>query len=336
MSVKIAVDAMGGDFAPLEIVKGAVQAAREYSIGLILVGDENKIKEELAKYDTSGLDIDIVHTDEVIEMGESPSKALRTKKKASIVLTVEEVAKGNAQGLVAAGSTGAAMAASLFGLGRLPGIHRPTICCTMPSVKKYVVLVDGGANSDSEPKMLYQSAIMGRIFAQTVLGYENPTVGLMNIGEEEGKGNELVKATFPLLEARKEELNFIGNVEGRDVFTGDCHVAVTDGFVGNVILKTAEGVLNLVSTLLKDAYKSSPFAMILGLLSKPIFKSIKQRVGYEEIGGALLLGVRGISVIAHGSSKAISVKNAIRVAKEAVEKDVNKKIVETYENYKEE
>ena len=330
MPIRIAVDAMGGDFAPLEIVKGAVQAAREYGIAIQLVGDEVQIKNELAKYNTEGLDIGITHTDEVIEMGESPAKALRAKKKASVVLTVESVAKGESQGLVAAGSTGAAMAASLFGLGRLPGIKRPVICCTMPTAKQPIALLDGGANSDCEPEMLLDFSIMGRIFAQLILGYDNPKVGLMNIGEEEGKGNELAKATFNLLNSKKEVLNFIGNVEGRDTFTGDVHVVVTDGFVGNVILKTAEGVLKMVSKLIKQECMSSPLSMLKGILAKSIFSGLKKKVDYEKIGGALLLGVKGVSVISHGSSNAYAIKNAIRVAKEAVEKNVNEKIVEMY------
>lgn len=326
MTIRIAVDAMGGDFAPLEIVKGAVDAAKEYGVAIQLVGIQPEIEKELAKYNTAGLDIAITHTDEVIEMGESPAKALRAKKKASIVLTVESVAKGESQGLVAAGSTGAAMAASLFGLGRLSGISRPAICATLPSLKKPVVLIDAGANSDCDANMLYQFAIMGRVFAQSVLGYDNPTVGVMNIGEEEGKGNNLVKEVFNILSAKKEELNFIGNVEGRDVFVGDCHVIVADGFVGNVVLKVAEGTIYTMMKMIKEQFTSSPFAKILGLLSKPLFMNIKKKLDYQEYGGALLLGVKGISVISHGSSKALAVQNAIRVAKDAVEKGVNEKI----------
>ena len=330
MPIRIAVDAMGGDFAPVEIVKGSVQAAREYGVAIQLVGDEVQIKEELAKYDITGLDIAITHTDEVIEMGEAPAKALRAKKKASIILTVDSVARGESQGLVAAGSTGAAMAASLFGLGRLPGIKRPVICCTMPTVKQPIAMLDGGANTDCEPEMLYEFAIMGKIFAELILGYKNPKVGLMNIGEEEGKGNELAKNTFNLLNEKKELFNFIGNVEGRDIFTGDCHVIVCDGFVGNVALKTGEGALKMMGKLIKEEIYSSFLNKILGFFSKRIFAGIKKRLDYEKIGGALLLGVKGVSVIAHGSSKAYSVKNAIRVAKEAVEKNINEKIVEMY------
>jgi len=330
MPIRIAVDAMGGDFAPLEIVKGAIEAAKEYNIAIQLVGNEAQIKQELGKYDISGLDIGITHTDEVIEMGEAPAKALRTKKKASIVLTVDSVARGESQGLVAAGSTGAAMAASLFGLGRLPGIKRPVICCTMPTEKQPIALLDGGANSDCDSEMLLEFAIMGRIFAQLILGYENPRLGLMNIGEEEGKGNELAKETYNVLNEKKEVLNFIGNVEGRDTFTGDVQVIVCDGFVGNVVLKTAEGAFKMVTKLLKQEFKSSFANMLIGLLAKGIFAGFKKRIDYEKIGGALLLGVKGVSVISHGSSKAYAIKNAIRVAKEAVERNVNDKIVEMY------
>jgi len=334
MTIRIAVDAMGGDYAPLEIVKGAVQAAKEYNIAIQLVGDESQIKKELAKYDTKGLDIAITHTDEVIEMDEAPAKALRAKKKASIVLTVDSVARGESQGLVACGSTGAAMAASLFGLGRLPGIKRPVICCIMPTAKAPIAMLDGGANVDCEPEMLFEFAIMGKIFAEIILGYDNPKVGLMNIGEEEGKGNELAKATFNILNAKKEALNFIGNVEGRDVFTGDCQVIVCDGFVGNVILKTAEGAFKMVSGLLKKEFKSSFINIIIAILAKPIFNALKRRIDYEKIGGALLLGVKGVSVISHGSAKAYAVKNAIRVAKEAVERNVNDKIIDMYNECK--
>lgn len=332
MSIRIAVDAMGGDHAPEEIVKGAVMAAKEYNVAIQLVGREEDVSKELAKYDTKGLDIQIKHADEVIGMDESPGKALRQKKNSSIIKSVESVAKNEANAVVAAGSTGAAMAASLFGLGRLPGIDRPAISCQIPSLKKPIVLIDAGANSDSEPKMLYQNAIMGRIFAQSVLGYKNPTVGIMNIGEEEGKGNELVKETYKLLNEKKEEFNFIGNIEGRDAFKGDCHVIVCDGFVGNVTLKVLEGVGTMLFTMIKQQLTSTPFAKIVGLLAKPFFKNIKAQIDYEEYGGALLLGVKGITVISHGSSKAYAIQNAVRVAKEAVEADVNGKIIRMYEN----
>lgn len=331
MTLRIAVDAMGGDYAPVEIVKGAVIAAKEYNVPLLLVGKEDLINQELSKHNTKGLDIKIKHADEVIEMDESPSKALRAKKNSSIVLTVKAVADGEAQALVAAGSTGAAMAASLLGLGRLPGIVRPAISCLLPSLKKPIVLIDAGANTDCDPKMLYQFAIMGRTFAKSVLGYENPSVGIMNIGAEEGKGNELVKEAHNLLKEHKEELNFIGNIEGRDIVKGDCHVIVCDGFVGNVILKVVEGVGSMMFSLIKEQFTANIFTKMLALLVRPLFKNIKAKVNYEEYGGALLLGVKGITVISHGSSKAFAIKNAIRVAKEAVDNDVNGKIISTYE-----
>jgi phosphate acyltransferase len=331
MTVKIALDAMGGDYAPGEVVKGAVIAAREYNVSLLLVGKEAQIRDELSKYNTKNLDIEIKNTDEVIEMNEPPGKALRTKKNASIVLAVQAVANGEAQAVVAAGSTGAAMAASLLGLGRLPGIDRPAISCVLPSIQKPVVLIDAGANSDCDAKMLYQFAIMGRIFAKSVLGYENPSVGIMNIGEEEGKGNELVKEAYNIMKSHKENLNFIGNIEGRDIIKGDCHVIVCDGFVGNVILKAVEGVGTMLFKLIKEQFEANIFTKMLGLMVKPLFKNVMAKVNYEEYGGALLLGVKGVTVISHGSSKAYAIKNAIRVAKEAVENDINGKIIATYE-----
>lgn len=331
MTTRIAVDAMGGDFAPEEVVKGSIQAAKEYNIGIQLVGLEDKIRAELDKYDINGLDISVKHASEVIEMGESPAQALRKKKDSSIIKSVESVAKSEAQAVVAAGSTGAAMAASLFGLGRLPGITRPAIACCMPTLKGHVVLIDAGANSECEPQMLQQFANMGSIFAQNVLGIENPKVGLMNIGEESGKGNTLTQNTFNLLSEEGKGINFIGNVEGRELFQGVCDVVVCDGFVGNVILKVTEGVAKLVMTVLKQEFTKNPIAKLGALVARPALMALKKKASYEEQGGALLLGVKGICVISHGSSKAYAIKNAIRVAKEAVETDINGKITRMYE-----
>lgn len=332
MSIRIAVDAMGGDHAPLEIVKGAVIAAKEYNVAIQLVGDEEQINQELAKYDTKGLDIKVTHADEVIEMDESPGKAIRQKKNSSIVLSVDSVAKGESQALVAAGSTGAAMAASLFGLGRLPGIDRPAIACLLPTIKKPIVLIDAGANSECEPKMLQQFAIMGKIYAENVLGYENASVGVMNIGGESGKGNLLAKETHKLLEEDKEKYNFIGNVEGREIFNGNCDIVVCDGFVGNVILKVTEGVGLMLFKLLKENLSKSWLIKLGALIAKPALLKLKDHTNYEVYGGALLLGVKGITVIGHGSSKALAIKNAIRVANEAVKNDINGKISKMYEN----
>ncbi|MEI7474172.1 MAG: phosphate acyltransferase PlsX [bacterium] len=330
--MRIAIDAMGGDYAPEEIVKGAVLAAREYNIGLQLVGQIDKIERELAKYNIDGLDIKLTQADEIIEMGEAPAAALRRKKKASIVVAVDAVAKGESQALVAAGSTGAAMAASLFGLGRLPGIDRPVIACVMPTMEGPVVLVDAGANSTCEPHMLYQFAIMGSIFSKCVIGVDKPRVGILNIGEESSKGNELAVNAYKLFAEHKEALNFIGNVEGRELFMGASDVIVCDGFVGNITLKVTEGVARMVVKMLKDELKKSWVAKLGALIARSALMNLKKKSDYSEYGGALLLGINGSCVIAHGGSKYDAIKNAIRVAKESVEKDVNGKISEMYES----
>jgi glycerol-3-phosphate acyltransferase PlsX len=335
MSIKIAVDAMGGDFAPEEIVKGSVLAAKEYNVTVLLVGQQDKVKAELSKYDTKGLNIEVVHAEEVIEMCEAPGSALRRKKGASIVVAVDQVAKGNANALVAAGSTGAAMAASLFGLGRLPGISRPAIAVVLPTTDKPVVLLDAGANSECEPENLYQFAIMGSAFSSKVIGVENPRVGIMNIGGESGKGNTLAQDTYKLFSSRENcTLNFIGNVEGRELFSGICDVVVCDGFVGNVTLKVTEGVAKMIIKQVKDQLNSSLLAKIGALIAKPALMKLKKKTDYNEYGGALLLGIKGTCVISHGSSKAVAIKNAIKVAKESVEKDVNGKISRLYESNK--
>lgn len=331
MSVKVAVDAMGGDYAPEEIVKGAVLAAREDNTPVLLVGQVDKVQAELAKYDINGLDIEIVRADEVIEMGESPGTALRKKKNASIIVTVQQVAEGRAQALVAAGSTGAAMAASLFGLGRLPNIERPAIAVQLPTMKKPVLLLDGGANSECDPEMLHQFAIMGSAFSSSVLGNKNPRIGILNIGEEAGKGNPLAQATYKILDRKRDVINFIGNIEGREMFMGVCDVVVCDGFVGNVTLKVTEGVAKMVFNLFKSEVNKSLLVKLGALIAKPALMGMKKRTDPDEYGGALLLGIKGTTVISHGSSKAKAIKNAIRLAKESVEKDVNGKISSLYE-----
>lgn len=331
MSVRVAVDAMGGDHAPKEIVKGAVLAARDYGIPIQLVGRLEKIRAELGKYNTRDLDIELVRADEIIGMDEAPGQALRKKKNSSIVVAVEQVANGNSQALVAAGSTGAAMAASLFGLGRLPNIDRPAIGVLLPTMDKHVLMLDAGANSACEPEMLYQFAIMGSSFCSQVLGIENPRVGILNIGGEQGKGNPLVQQTYKILEEKQETLNFIGNVEGRELFMGYCDVVVCDGFVGNVALKVTEGVAKMVLELFKSEVNKSILAKIGALIAKPALMNMKKRTDSDEYGGALLLGIKGICVIGHGSSKAYAIKNAIKLAKESVEKDVNGKISRLYE-----
>jgi len=331
MTIRIAVDAMGGDYAPTEIIKGAIDAAREYKVKLQIVGQVEKIENELAKYNTKDLDIIITRADEVIEMNEAPGSAIRRKKNASIVVAVDAVAKGESDALVAAGSTGAAMAASLFGLGRLPGISRPAIAVVLPTMKQPVVMLDAGANASCEPEMLHQFAVMGNIFSHCILGVKNPRVGILNIGGESSKGNTLVQNTYKLLAQSQDDINFIGNVEGRELFMGYSDVVVCDGFVGNITLKVAEGVANMLFKKLRDEFSQSLWAKLGASIAKSALMRLKKKSNYEEYGGALLLGIKGVCVIAHGGSKAYAIKNAIRVAKETVERDINGKISEMYE-----
>ncbi len=319
-NITIAIDAMGGDFAPAEIVKGAVEGARTHNVQILLVGPEEIVSPELAKHDTSGLNITLRHADEVIEMGESPATAIRKKKKSSIVLTAKAVKQGDAQGMVAAGSTGAAMAAALLNIGRVPGVDRPAIGVVLPSTGKPCLLLDVGANADCIPEMLLQFARMGSVYMGSVFNIENPSVGIVNIGEELGKGNTLVNTAYELLKG--SSLNFYGNIEGNDLFKGTTDVAVCDGFVGNVALKSAEGVSKMLLTHIKAELNSTVKAMAGAVLAKSALKRAKANVDPSEYGGALLLGINGICVIGHGSSDATAVVSAIRVAKEAIKKDV--------------
>lgn len=346
---RIAIDAMGGDYAPKAVVEGAVWAAMEYNIPIELVGKLYDIERELDRIDQEGivvgggmfaakkikvntkkLDIKKTHASEVIEMGEAPGQAIRKKKNSSIVLSVNAVVTGSSDAVVAAGSTGAAMGASLFGLGRLHGIERPAIATVLPTMKGPLVLMDSGANTDCTPEMLYQFGIMGSTYAKSVLGIENPRVALLNIGEEASKGDELAKDTYKIFEENKDKLNFIGNAEGKEIFLGNCDVIVCDGFVGNVTLKTIEGVARMFFYMVKQEFYHDPITKMIGFLVRPILKKMYAKVNYEEFGGALLLGVKGITVICHGRSSAYAIKNAVKVAYNAVEAGVNKSIASYY------
>lgn len=321
--MKIAVDAMGGDYAPEEVVLGAIEAVKSYSLDVVLVGDINKIEEVLNRYgakDNSHLSI--VHASQVIDMGEHPAQAIRKKKDASIVVATQLVKDGACDAVVAPGSTGAAVTAALLGLGRIKGIERPCIATPIPSKKGITVLLDSGANANSKPKHLVEGAIMGSHYAKYILGVDKPAVGLLNIGEEASKGNELAQATYPLLEKMKT-ISFYGNVEGRDIPKGTVDVVVCDGFVGNVILKFGEGMAMFIIRLVKDTIKSSGFIAKLGALAVyPALRTLKKRLDFTEYGGAPLLGVDGSFIICHGSSKAKAIKNAIRVAGELAQQDV--------------
>lgn len=312
--MKIAVDAMGGDFAPQEIVQGALLAVQEYQVQVILVGDEGKVLAELKN--KSHDNIHIVHASEVINMGEHPASAVRKKKDSSIIKANRLVKEGEAKAVVSAGSTGAAMAASLMVLGRIKGIHRPAIASILPNVHGGTVLLDVGANVDCKPQYLLQFAIMGNLYANKILGIKKPRVGLLNIGEEETKGNELTLSSFQLL--KQADINFTGNAEGRDIFNGNVDVVVCDGFIGNIVLKSAEGLALTLKKMIKEEISNSLLAKLGIAMTLPSLKKIKQRTDYAEYGGAPLLGINGVSIICHGSSKARAVKNAIRVAMDSV------------------
>ncbi|MBI5208020.1 MAG: phosphate acyltransferase PlsX [Candidatus Firestonebacteria bacterium] len=333
MKYKIAVDAMGGDNAPFVEVQGAIEACRQYNIPVILVGDKDKITRELKKYKITGLPIEIEHANEVIEMKELPTKALR-KKDSSIAIAVNLVKEKKAVAVVSAGSTGAVMAFSIMGMGRLPNISRPAIAAPMPTIKgEQSIIMDAGANMDCKPKHLLEFAIMGDVYARYVIGKKDPKVGLLSIGEEESKGNELVKQAYELI--KNAPLNFVGNVEGRDIVNGGADVVICDGFTGNSILKFGEGLAEMIMTLLKKELTSGILSKFGSLLLSPAFNKFKRRVDYSEYGGAPLLGLKGLCIICHGSSSPKAIKNGIRVAHKFAEQKANEHISENFKLYEE-
>ena len=291
--MKIAVDVMGTDYGPQELVLGAVQAVRAYDCEVVLVGDSEIIKKLLVEYNAADeRKITVHHSSEVINMDEHPGIAVKTKKDASIVVATKLLRDKECDALVSSGSTGAAVAAALFGLGRIRGIERPAIATPIPSLTGTTVVLDSGAKVDAKPEHMVQSAIMGSVYAELMLKIKNPRVGLLNIGEEETKGNEQALATYPLLKA-EEHINFVGNVEGRDINKGTVDVVVCDGFVGNVVLKFAEGLASAIMKLMKEAILNGGFlAKLGGLLIKPAMKGLAKRLDPAEYGGALLLGYR--------------------------------------------
>lgn len=322
--IRIAVDAMGGDFAPEETVKGSVQAVSELpDVELILVGQGERVLKLLKKHKEPAR-ITVVPSTEVIGMDESPVSSVREKKDASINVALQTVKEGKAQAIVSAGNTGAFMTAALFKLGRIPGVERPAIATLFPSRSGRVLCLDMGANSDNRPKHLQQFGEMGSVYAESVLHVRSPRVGLLNIGEEPEKGNELTRATYPLL--KESKINFIGMVESKEILSGKVDVVVSDGFVGNLVLKFGESVSSFVIDLLKKELLSNPVTMLGAALSIPAFLRIKKKVDYDEFGGAPILGIDGICIKAHGRSKAKAIKNAIKVAYEAVKEDVIGKI----------
>jgi glycerol-3-phosphate acyltransferase PlsX len=322
--MRISIDAMGGDYAPAEIVAGTLQAAQKLKglEKLFLVGDESAIQAELAKHKGEIPScIEIVHASEVVEMGDSPAVAIRRKKDSSIARAIELVKDGKAGAIFSAGNTGAAVAAATLKLRTLQGVSRPAIATIMPTPNNPFVLLDAGANPDSTPEMIQQYAVMGSIYSREILGVENPSVGLLSIGEEDAKGNETTKKTFRLLQ--DSPLNFTGNVESRDLYGGKVSVAVCDGFVGNVVLKTSEAVASMISSWLKSMFKQNAVRMLGYLLSRGVFNEMRSHADPHSYGGAPLLGANGVVSIGHGSSNAMATFNGIRVASEAIDHDVN-------------
>ncbi len=328
----IAVDAMGGDHAPKSEVEGAVRAARTLGVRVILVGRQEVVRRELQQYDDHrGLPVEIVHASEQVTMDDMAARAVRAKRDSSLRVASRLVRDGIAQGFVSAGNTGAVMATAKMVQGVLPGVDRPGLAGIFPTlIGKPVVVMDVGANVDCSARMLAQFAVMGEIYSRVVLHQARPKVGLLSIGEEEHKGNEITRAATPLL--KKLPIDFIGNVEGRDIYTGKTDVIVCDGFIGNVALKVSEGLVDMVKQMLQESLRATITRQIGYVLARAAFSDFKKRVDYSEYGGAPLLGVRGITIICHGRSNANAIKNAVRVAAEFSGGNVNQRIEEELAN----
>jgi glycerol-3-phosphate acyltransferase PlsX len=322
--MKIAVDAMGGDYGPAVVVEGAVAATREFGATVTLVGDRAAIDREIARLGAQGLGLEIRHASQVVGMAESPSQALRRKRDSSLRVAAQLVKDGDASAFVSAGNTGAAMAIAMFVVGVLPGVDRPAIAAVLPNLKGFTVLLDAGANVDPKPWHLLQFAVMGHVYARDILGRDNPRVGLLSVGEEEGKGNELTKEAYEQL--KDSSLNFIGNVEGRDIYNGRCDVVVTDGFTGNVALKISESLASMIQSMIREELTRDARSKLGAALAMPAFERFRRRVDYTEMGGAPLLGIDGAGIICHGASPVKAIKNAIRVAQEWAKAGLNEHI----------
>ena len=331
----IALDAMGGDYAPASTVEGAVLAAKEFKHKVLLVGPEKLLAAELLKHhkrhNVTSLDIEIVNATEVIGMDEHPAKAVRQKKDSSLSVCAKLVSAGKADACVSMGNSGAAMAAALFYLKRIDGVLRPAISTTFPTIEGHCIIIDMGANVDCKPEHLLQFGIMGDIYSEKVLGIESPKVGLVSIGEEPTKGNELSLATFELL--KKADLNFIGNVEGRDIPKGKADVVVCDGFTGNILLKFGEGIAEMMLKLVKKGFKKHPIAWASLPFLWTALRDLRKKVDYSESGGAPLLGVDGVCIIGHGSSNGKAVKNAVLAGARAAEHDLTNAIKDAITKY---
>ncbi len=323
--MRIAVDAMGGDHAPEHPVAGAILAARELGAEVVLVGQEDRIHEVLRRHPAPP-NLSIIHAEEVVEMDESPATALRRKRGSSIHVAAKLLRDGEVQGFVSAGNTGAVMITVKLYVGTITGVDRPALAVILPSRRGRTVLIDVGANIDPKTRQLVEFGVMGSLFAQTILGLENPRVGLLSIGEEAGKGTELIRQAHAALEV--SPLNFLGNVEAREIYSGDADVVVSDGFTGNVVLKTSEAVVETMLHLLREELSSSRVNMLGARIARGAFRSYRGRVHYAEFGGAPLLGARGLCVICHGRSSARAIMNGIRVTMEYGRHGVNERIEE--------
>jgi len=329
--MRVAVDGMGGDNAPAVEVEGAVSAAREFGITVVLVGDRETLQKELDKHNWAGLDITIVHASEVVGMHDSPSDAIRKKKDSSIRIAFELVKEGKVDAVVSAGNSGATMAVGMFLLGRLKGIDRPAIATIFPNLRGKTLVLDVGGNVDCKPQNLVQFALMGEVYAKYFMDIENPRVGLLSNGEEECKGTELTREANSML--RGSPFNYLGYVEGRDIFNGSADVVVFDGFVGNIVLKLSEGLVEAVGKMLKEEIKQSILSKVGYLFVRRAFRNFRKKVDYSEYGGAPLLGINGVGMICHGGSSVKAIKNAIRFAHEYARKGVNQKMAEKLQYY---
>ena len=324
---------MGGDAAPDSPVAGAVRAAKELPVDILLVGQRDAVEKSLSRYPRPPSNLSVVHAPEVIGMDESPVASIRRKRDSSIRIGLELLKNKKVDAFISAGNTGAVVSASTLLVGLLPGIERPGIAILLPGMKGDTLLIDVGANIDPKPLHLLQYALMGEAYVRCLLGKERPTVALLNVGEEETKGTDFIKETYAMLEA--SGVNFVGNVEGGDIFSGESDVIVCDGFAGNVALKTAESLAHVISQLLKRSLTKSPLTRLGAWLARDAFRQLRQEVDYAEHGGAPLLGVDGISIIAHGASSAKAIKNAIRVAYESGRHELNRHMVEAVQTYAE-
>jgi glycerol-3-phosphate acyltransferase PlsX len=312
---------MGTDDCPAPDVEGAVLAAREWGDEIILVGDEAQIRPELDEFDTAGLKLELVHTSQVIGMKDEPAEAARAKQDSSMRVGMQLVRDGQADAFVSAGNTGGLLAvATLYSVRRISGVKRPALAAVLPLATGRVTLLDVGANADCRPEYLFQFGLMGSIYAERVLGVEKPRVALLSNGEEPGKGSALVKEAFELLQA--SNLNFVGNVEGKELIAAEADVVVTDGFTGNIALKTIEAVARMLNNLIRDELMSNPLTILGGLLARPAFRRVARRIDPYEVGGVPLLGVNGVIIAAHGRSNGWAMRNAISQARKAVEGDI--------------